>query len=320
MTSRKPSRNTIVLAALLLLSLIAFILIYLFGGSSPGSTGVQDTDDVIAEIMDLESSILEMELVFEQQGLDLEQKERLLEEKYDEINMLTQRIEEMERQGNVDQATIQQLREQVGDAKGKLLDQYKEEIDIYVIDNSRMTRLIDSVMIVMDKNDSVMEVVVTENITLAQKVEDCSQVATVGPVETRKGIFAEDIEFFARKTNNGNFEPGGMFSQKAMESIKVSFRLVGYGDIPAGLKVLHLVLKKSDGSTYQNPGSSGSWVHDGVNKAFSMQIKAEYNGIPQILSQVYTPASGESFATGANVLEIYTEGKKIGEKRLFVTN
>lgn len=322
MASKKPNRNTLIIGGLVLLTIIVFLLIHFFGGSGPASTGNANADDVINEIMDLESSILEMELVFEQQGLELEQKERLLEEKYDMINSLTQQIEELERQGIVDKETIERLRDQLNSAKGQLLDTYKEEIDVLVIDNSRMTRRIDSITMVLFNNDSLMQIVATENITLAQQVEECQtsgSSTSSTPAAQKQGLFAEDIRIFARPRANAEFEAGGFFEQANMESIKVTFRLVGYGEVPNGLKVLHLVLVNSRGATYQNPSSSGRWVFDGQEKAFSMQIKAEYTGTQQTLSQIFTPSSGEKFVNGANYLEIYYGDKKIGSYRFLVS-
>lgn len=318
MAEKKSNRNTFIIAGLLVLTIIAFLLIHFFGDSGPDATGNETADQLIEEIMELESSILEMDLVSEQQSIQLDQTERLLEEKYLEINALTERLEELERQGAVDKSVIQRLRGQIAEAKGQLLDQYKKEIDVLVIDNSRMTRLIDSVSIVMDSNDSLMEVVMTENIALQTQVDDCGNSGPDPTPAARTGLFAENISILARKNANAAFERGGLFPQTEMESIKVNFNLVGYGDIPAGLKVLHLVLKNGKGDTYQNPGSSGSWIYDGVNKSFSMQIKAEYQGIAQELSQIFSPTSGTVFDVGANILEIYFQNQKIGEKRFLV--
>lgn len=320
MAKKKPNRNTLIIGGLLVLTIIAFLLIHFFGNTGPTSTGNAQADAILEEIIELESAMLEMGLVSDQQTNALDQAERLLEEKYLEINALTDRVEELERQGIVDKSVIQQLRGQIAEAKGQLLDQYKQEIDVLVIDNSRMTRLIDSVTVLVETNDSMMEAIVTENITLSQQVEEC-QSSPAGPAPSEKiGLFAENVTISGRPNSNSAFEEGGLFPMSTLESIKVNFNLVGYGEVISGLKSLHLVLKNGQGETVQNPGSSGIWVSDGESRAFSMKIQAEYQGVAQQLSQVFNPGENKKFKSGAHVLEIYLGSEKIGEKRFFISS
>lgn len=320
MAKKKPNRNTLIIGGLLVLTIIAFLLIHFFGNSGPTSTGNEQADAILEEIIELESAMLEMGLVSDQQSNALDQAERLLEEKYLEINALTDRVEELERQGTVDKSVIQRLRGQISEAKGQLLDQYKQEIDVLVIDNSRMTRLIDSVTVMVETNDSMMEAIVTENITLSQQVEECEK-GPVGPAPTeKKGLYAENVTISGRPNANSAFEEGGLFPRSTLESLKVSFNLVGYGEVSSGLKSLHLVLKNGQGETVQNPGSSGTWVADGESRSFSMKIQAEYQGVAQQLSQVFNPGDSKKFNSGAHILEVYLGSDKIGEKRFFISS
>lgn len=320
MAKKKPNRNTLIIGGLLVLTIIAFLLIHFFGNSGPTSTGNEQADAILEEIIELESAMLEMGLVSDQQSNALDQAERLLEEKYLEINALTDRVEELERQGTVDKSVIQRLRGQISEAKGQLLDQYKQEIDVLVIDNSRMTRLIDSVTVMVETNDSMMEAIVTENITLSQQVEECEK-GPVGPAPTvKKGLYAENITISGRSNASSAFEEQMTFKTGKLEELKVSFNLVGYGEVASGQRSLHLVLKNGRGETVQNPASSGAWIADGQSRAFSMKIVAEYQGVPQQHTQVFNPGEGKKFNVGGHRLEVYLGSEKIGEKPFFIAN
>ncbi len=316
MASRKLNKNRLIIGGLLLLTVIAFLLIHFFGNSSPRMTGDLNADNLTTEIMELESSIIEMELVFDQKDLELGQKERLLEEKYDEINILTQRLEELERQGKVDKAVIQQLRNQITEAKGKLLDTYKKEVDILVVDNSRLTRVVDSIYIVLDSTESMISTVVAQNAELNSQVQRCRDGEPV-PVSLKQGLFAENIRFLIKKTGSDQYQPGP-FKSSEIDNIRIEFDLVGYGSTPIGTRYLYLVVADRGGKVYEPTGTGGRWVYQGVDKAFSLRINSEYRGEKQSLSQIFQLGPGQKFTLGQNRLQIFVDDKMIGEATLFI--
>lgn len=318
MSERKSNRNYIILGALALLTILAFGLIYYFGDDNASADDLPSEENLRQEILDLESNILEMELVFEEKDYTLDQKERLLEEKYDQINALTQQIEELERQGKVDKQTIRELREKLGDARTVLLDKFKQEIDILVIDNSRLTRVMDSMLQIIATNDSLIEVVYQERMELEAQVEECQESAGgTAPTTVRNGFAAENIRFFSKKGNNES--PGKLFQVRDIESLKVTFDLVGYGNAPNGNQAIHMVLIDKSGRTYMDPGSSGRWVFNGQEKAYSMKAVASYLGSKQEISQVFSPGE-EGFLNGPNRLEVYANGNLIGQAQFLIAN
>ncbi|MEZ4824878.1 MAG: hypothetical protein R3C61_01080 [Bacteroidia bacterium] len=220
---------------MVLLTIIAFLLISYFSGPS-GKTDAEIVKELTGEIEDLESSILEVEVVLTEVDRDLGQKKALLDQKYDEINFLTQKIEELEKQGKVDQATIRDLKQKLNEAKGKLYDAsqveiYKKEIDLLVIDNSVQTRVVDSIKLLMERYDSVFIVMNQETQTIRQELADCggkNNTTTtqtdpqINPEDNWKGFRATNFRFYR---NNENTPAGTQIKGESLEKLKSSLML-----------------------------------------------------------------------------------------------
>lgn len=146
-----------IIGGMVVLTILAFLLINFFSGPNTpaGPNSGQSADALIDEIEQLESSILELEVVFEEIKKQEDIKTDLLEEKRDEINKYTQQIEELEKKlaqaeqsGQVNQSTINRLRSQLEELKTKSTEFTSEftrfEVEMLYMDNKRLLAAVDS--------------------------------------------------------------------------------------------------------------------------------------------------------------------------------
>lgn len=321
-----------IIGGLVLLTILAFLLINFFSGpNNPG--GINSTPTVAAmneEIMDLEGTILELEIIFRDKDLELEDKNRLLEEKYTELNFMSQKIEELEREGKVDKATINTLKGRLAEAKASLLDtyqneEYQAEINVLVADNSYMAQFNDSLEIIMDTKDSTIQ-------ALQKAINDCDESnrgaghfseSTPKTIETPKIpiLRAKDM-VFKNVQKNKSPEVFTKIKRKDLETLNVCFTLEGNEYVPTGEKQVYVVIKDvKNGKTYSNPGRSYSGIFyvNGKETAYSSKAIVKYNqGKISAICAEYSQPENEDFDKTRLIIDLYCEEKVIGSTSFLV--
>ncbi|MDX2248143.1 MAG: hypothetical protein SF052_15265 [Bacteroidia bacterium] len=325
----KANKNLLIIGGMVLLTIIAFLLISYFSGPSGGKTDAEVVQELTREIEDLESSLLEVEVVLTEVDRDLGQKKELLDQKYDEINFLTQKLEELEKAGNVDKATIRDLKQKLAEAKNKLYDAsqievYKKEIDLLVIDNSVSTRRVDSMKLLMERYDSVFIVLNQETQAVQQQLADCGgrtntnqtntdPVPTTNPADDWKGFRADNFRFYR---NNDNTPAGTSIKGEELEKLKIQFDVEGK-EIPNGEKDVYIVFENflKNETFFSKNTKGGNFTYNGMPKVASAKAILKYNGNKVTMSiQLLQDEEGQ-FKSGAYNVLVYCEGEMIGQKK-----
>lgn len=189
-----------IIAGMVLLTILAFLLINFFSdpGANPGGDNAGTSKQaLIEEIEELESSIVELEVVFQTIQFEDDMSKELLEEKRDEIRSFDQKVKEQrkkiddlqakvdaaKRRGDVDKETIAKLQASIDKAEEKQIklenDFTKQEIEFLYMENRKLTAFNDSLQRL--KPDSLMLLLGD----LKAQLRDCGNGSS--PVLTERG-------------------------------------------------------------------------------------------------------------------------------------
>lgn len=323
----KANKNLLIIGGMILLTIIAFLLISYFSGPSGGRPDAEVIQELTEEIQDLESSLLEVEVILQEVGTDLDQKKALLDEKYDVINSLTEKLEELRKQGNVDKQTIQNLQQRIADAKNKLFDAtqieaYKKEIDLLVTDVSITTRIIDSMKILMERYDSTFSELHRENAEYRVQLADCGTVVEpvtepvieTNPGEDWTGFKADNFRLFK---NNETSPSGFQIKGSELEKLKIQFNVEG-NNVGKGERDVFVVFENflTKETFFSSKTKGGNFqLSNGVSKLASAKAILKYNGNKETISVQLLQDEEGQFKTGAFNAVVYCDGEMIGIKK-----
>ncbi|MDX1905990.1 MAG: hypothetical protein SF053_03085 [Bacteroidia bacterium] len=320
------NRNVLIVAMLIVASLVGFLLINYFSKPATPVDEALTVDNLTQEIRDLESTITEIDLINTVQEGEIRDLKSLMDEKYEQINALEQKIEQLEREGLADESTIRELREKLSNARVELLDRYKLEINQLVVDNSRLTQTLDSVHLSMSSQDSMIREYAYEVEKYKAALSDCGgrgQAAVVLPPETLPRIKAENVAFYSRQGNNqapisGSRTP--KIARSELQELQACIDFQGNSLVTSKRYVVYMVIDHSKTGTISNieQNLSGVFPVGGQSKTYSRKAEIEYQqGKTSNLCMDYLPAKG-SFAAGLYTVSFYCNGEVIGEKSFFV--
>ncbi|MEM8887722.1 MAG: hypothetical protein AAGD28_07025, partial [Bacteroidota bacterium] len=297
--NRKINKNFLIIGAMVLATVLAFLLISIFSKNNPAvNPGVVTEAALKEEILQLESNLLELELVFSEKDDQVENFETLLDEKYVELDNMSQKvstleeqIERLEREGKTDKRTIRELRQRVAEARGKLVETYKAEIDLLVFDLGTLTRTQDSLKDEALKKQTAFD-------SLKNVYDDCQAsgggMAMTSPspaietptpaavTERPPGFYANNFKITGYNKSNGSLNRNPTFIKKGkLDHLKYEFNFEGFGDVPKGVKILYLVFEheRSKKVLYGNQDASGvRFNFNGASLRSTYQVNANFTG------------------------------------------
>jgi predicted nucleic acid-binding Zn-ribbon protein len=343
MENSTRKKNTMIIGGMVVLTILAFLLINFFSGPNTpvGENNGPTKEDLIYEIEELESSILELEVVFEGMKNTEDINTELLEQKRDEINTYTQKIADleqkiaqMEQSKSADRSTINRLKEQLAELKKKkqaIEDEFtKQEVEYLYMDNKKLLAMKDSLEDALAKPDSVLQRKEDEIAQLKADLMDCgsSPTLTAARGETLDGMTFEEVanKLFKEKENLAQFQlyNDGRFGDpkpidnkvdaSRLKTLQVEY-IVTNENIEKFLNGKTMFLRIIDLMNEElTSGTEPGYLIKGTNMIAASQGKFQTgNGIKFDIE----PPGGK-WGAGGYRLEIYTDGQLVGRKVLAV--
>jgi hypothetical protein len=319
------NRNVLIIGGLAVATIIAFLLINAFSGNGSADPNAPTAENLNREILELESNILEMEVLYAEKENEVSDIKSLLEEKYDQINFLEQQLEKLASSGQADKETIERLRNQLARTKASLTDLYKQQIDVLVADNGLLTQAMDSLLLLVENRDSSLSLLSADLTAYQQALKDCGgnepppvTVNTTPPPANRQpGFHILSVSFFNIK--DGTETKSKVVSLDELGALKIQVDIEGY-QVDNGEYNFYLVLSKPSGDTFYNPASnSGTFNLNGRTARYTTKAIFNYQGRVEKISFPVNPDEQEKLdQNGRYTANIYAGEKLIGSGSLVV--
>ncbi len=321
------NRNYLIVIGLGLATVAAFLLINYFSQNAPQSVAPEETVTALEiEIQDLENSILELELIDEENRRDVSRMQTILNEKNDELRLLEDQIKKLEEDGQADDEMIDQLKARLSEARAGLLEQYQDEINVLVVDVAGLTRRFDSIVGVNRRTDSAYYNLQRKSNDIDKLYRECmeanNQSIPAAPSVPRINANITSIVTEGGKDQTTTKSKFGTFQLESndFQTLKVCFSLKGNELVESGKKTLYLVLTPEQGRPLTNSSLYGSVPINFADNTTG--VASRRNDVDYIKGGSMSPCLefelGKKFPTGVCKVELVYDGERIASERLFV--
>lgn len=315
MAEQKINRNYLVIGGLALATILALVLIRVFDSNSSNEP-LDDplVEELNIEIQQLESSIMELELIYTDKDEELDDMLQLVDQKNDRLVALEKKIQQLEEEGIVSQETIDRLKAQLDRAR-RIADS-QTKVNELVRAQSTLTRMLDSLQQVVFVRDSAMAVA-------EAKLLNCGGEAAVErgieEVSLEPALSIRNLQMFNVDKAKGNrVEIQKQVKAKDIEELEFCVDLVGNSAFPTSVVRLNLIVRSLDGRILESKGgNTDTIIINGKEELVTNSSKVNY--------VQNTPLQGacifylqDDYPTGTYNVEIYHESKKIGSRTLFL--
>jgi len=345
------NRNYIIVIALGIATLIAFLLLNYFAKPNVSGDSSEEVERLREELEHVDQQVLEFELITQTQEEALKSQSALLEDKYvqikkyddqlqeyeQQIENMKSKVDDMERKGSLDAEEIEKLRAKirkaqttVGKASSNLADAYRSQVNVLVADLQDVTRGMDSVVMEVNSGDSIILALTRENERFKKSLIDCNGAKTMAEVDVPKFpiLSAESFKFYSIEAGGSNprvlqqasASTKPRLEQDKLQRLNICFNLKGNELVPSGQKKLYLFLKTKRGKQYRSNKMSGSTLKDGRNVSYTRSNEVTYQkstGIYQVCMD-YIPDAGDKFSLGEHKVEIVYDGEVIGNSTFWI--
>ena len=230
-----------------------------------------EVEQLTKEIASLETEVLELEVIFKSKEDQIDQRDELLKQKYQAISALEQKIDELKRSKQVDQATIRKLEDRLNKIKNEYIIRLQAESDFRLQRAQQLERQADSIQSFYDARIAALE---------KELVRKGLQVP-VAPVEERQPLSvglltAANFEFFSLNKENAS-RKGVSFSPEELNQVRICFEILRDPNVAVDNYDLFVVYKNPDGTVAIND-DSGIVNIDGLSVGYSFKKTVYFTG------------------------------------------
>lgn len=314
MAEQRFNRNYLILGGLALATLAAFWFIENppIGNRERSEETVEIVDDLNQEILELESSILELELVYSEKDAELDQSKELIQQKNARLSILEQRIDSLEERGALDAETIRRLRENL--ARARQVTQSRDKVNVLVQDISYLTRNTDSLSLTLRKRDSMLREAQALIEIYQQELKECGNRGASIPkprvedLNDEPRLWADNFKVYNQLQDGSREEIRGQIDGKKIEQLQFCFDLKGNQLVDNGLKDIYLVMSTTGGRLVSSrEGGSGTFILNGREQMYTTAAKVEHKkGSSNAVCMDYQ--QNEGYAFGRHEIKLYYDG------------
>lgn len=312
------NRNTrliiLVIVGLLLFTVMGFMVIKFVSNEGEKEKDEELISQLSQELEQMEANMIELGVLFDDKDVQVEEAERLLKMKSEHLAHMEKEIERLRREGRVSKQKIRQLEIELENAKNRLkIQEQALRIQQEQQKNRELAAMVDSLangLIDVEK----LQQIERENKDLQAQIEryrgqiDDLSEQTKTITEMRAG------NFYFNKVRGGEKEKGLVFDADDMEVVEVCFTLFKNAYIEPGVKDIYLIIQRPNGTFMDNfAGYSTEARINGVRRIVSASTSKQYNRQDTPVCISFKPGATQSFMPGRNVVQVYCDGKLIGE-------
>ncbi|MEM6764109.1 MAG: hypothetical protein AAF824_01950 [Bacteroidota bacterium] len=299
--SKNTSRIVLLVVGILVLCALGYFATKYFTEKQENEKNLADIKELNNEILSLEEKILNFEVSLEDKNIEIAEKDKLLEEKYMELEAVVARLAQAKQSSKADKGKIRQLEAKVGELQ-VFLDQSRAEVEYLKAENALLTGQVDSLntttVQLQTRNQSLQETTARTE----QELQETKQIAAA--------LRATELSYFSVK--KGKAKEDREFRRGSMKDFRVCFTLLENQLAEKGGKEIFMVYENPSG-TISTSNGSGKFFYRGQQKEYSAKGLINYSGSQQEVCIDFQQPEGFKYEKGIQYISLYTEGKLIGQ-------
>ncbi len=309
-SSRNTSRIILVILGIVVLSGLGYFATKYFNEKRANQANLATIDELKLEIDDLDAKIEEFQETITAKNVEIAEKDKLLEEKYAELETLVSKLAQAKRDGKSDQTRITELEQKLEEMRSTLSR-----------DREYITQLETTVETLRGESSAQQEQISRleeQNVATTTAYEATSKELEA-TVQIASRLNTADYRYMSVR-KNGKEKEDKSFRRGSLEQLRFCFMVMENRIALRGQKDIYLIVENPDGTVNANfaEGISGKFMYQGQELTYSAMTTITYDQQAQDVCIDYRPAEDTGFQKGNQYLSLYAEGRKIGSGELLV--